>query len=336
MVVTAIVPARDEEAVISACVRSLAAQPEISKIIVVNDQSSDGTAAIVGDLAKQIASLELVDAPVPSAGAVGKNNALAFGVEGAVSDWLLFVDADVQVETGAVARALQLAAENGAALISFSPAQITERWYEKALIPFVFCRLSRRFSFEQVNDPKLPAAAANGQFLMIRRAVYQCVGGHAAVCGEVLEDVALAKVVKKAGYRLWFGPGEGIVRTRMYRSFGAMREGWKKNLYPLMGGTPWKAFREAESAFPWIPLLLMAMSAKYPPAVFLGVLFLLVRQIGYGALLSYNRFPRKLILYYVPAVFLYIGVLFASYRSYRRGRVSWKGREYLVSPRATN
>ena len=329
-------PVRDEVEAIADCLRCLTAQSQISRIIVVNDQSSDGTAALVRNLEQQMPALKLLDAPPPSEGAVGKNNALNFGARLATTPWLLFVDADVQLEDGAVARALQIAAESGASLVSFSPAQVTQNWYEKALIPFIFCRLARRFSFHEVNDPKSAAAAANGQFLMIRHDVYQSIGGHAGVFGEVLEDVAIAKLVKKAGGRLWFGPGEGIVRARMYRSFTAMWEGWKKNLYPLMGGTPWRAFREGESALPWIPLALIALSAKYPPAAFIGVLFLLMRQMGYGMDLSRNRFSRQLIIFYVPAALLYAGVLFASYRSYRRGKVSWKGREYPVGRRAAN
>jgi glycosyltransferase involved in cell wall biosynthesis len=332
--VTAIVPARDEEAVIATCVESLAIQPELSKIIVVNDQSSDETAAVVRKMVGGIERLELIDAPVPSSGAVGKNNALSAGARRADTAWLLFVDADVELQDGAVGRALQIADENDASMVSFSPEQITRKWYEKALIPFVFCRLARRFSFDEVNDPKSLAAAANGQFLMIRREVYKAVGGHASVAGEVLEDVALAKAAKKAGHRLWFGSGKGIVRARMYRSFGAMWEGWKKNLYPLMGEMPWRVFREGESAFPWIPFLLIALSVKFPPAVLMGVLLLSFRQAGYGVELKRNGYARGLIFYYVPAVFLYVGVLAASYRSYRRGKVSWKGREYRVGSSA--
>jgi glycosyltransferase involved in cell wall biosynthesis len=331
--VTAIVPARDEETVIAACVEALAQQPEIEKIIVVNDQSSDGTVAMVRELMSRIATLEMVDAPELAIDSVGKNNAVTVGAQRATTPWLLFVDADVEVAPGATAWALQMGLRSDAALVSFSPAQITEKWYEKALIPFIFCRLARRFSYEQVNDPKSPAAAANGQFLLIRREVYESVGGHARFAGEVLEDVALAEAVKKAGYKLWFGPGKSMVRARMYRSFGAMWEGWKKNLYRLMGGTPWKVFREGE--FPWIPMLLIALSVKFPPAAFLGVILLVFRQMSYGAALARNQYPLSFILYYIPAVVLYAGVLAASYRSYARGKVQWKGREYRVDLRGS-
>src|SRR5256885_5046910 len=100
--------------------------------------------------------------------------------------------------------------------------------------------------------------------MMMRRDVYDAIGGHTGVAGEVLEDVALARRVKAAGQRIWFGSGNGIVRVRMYRSFQGMWQGWKKNLYRLMGGTPWAVVRETESSLPWIPLLLIGMGLKYP------------------------------------------------------------------------
>jgi cellulose synthase/poly-beta-1,6-N-acetylglucosamine synthase-like glycosyltransferase len=331
--ITAIVPARDEEAVIAACVESLAKQSEITEIVVVNDQSSDKTAAIVRDLTTRIGKLKLLEAPEPPPGVVGKNNALTLGARMATTDWLLFTDADVELEDGATTRALQIAQETQTALVSFSPEQITKKWYEKALIPFVYCRLARRFSYANVNDPKSAAAAANGQFLLIRREVYEAVGGHARFASDVLEDVTLAMAVKAAGHRLWFGPGKAIVRVRMYRSFGAMWEGWTKNLYRLMGGTPWKAFREGESAFPWIPVVVILLGIKFPIAMFAGVLLLVLRQMNYGTELVRNQYPFAFIIYYIPAAFLYAGVLAASYRSHMRGKVQWKGREYSSGTR---
>ncbi len=74
-----------------------------------------------------------------------------------------------------------------------------QSWWERALIPFVYCRLSQLYSYAEVNDPQSPAAAANGQYLLIRREAYEKIGGHASVCGEVLEDVALARRAKAAG-----------------------------------------------------------------------------------------------------------------------------------------
>jgi glycosyltransferase involved in cell wall biosynthesis len=328
--VAAIVPARNEESVIAACILSLARQPEIAEILVVNDQSSDQTASIVRGLMKKIPNLRLLEAGSLPDGWVGKNHALWVGVQQAKSAWLLFTDADAEHEPNSAARALQIAQEHGAGLVSFSPDQITEKWYEKALIPYVYLRLAKKFSFDQVNNPVSSAAAANGQFLMIRRNVYDSIGGHRGVAGEILEDVAIATRVKQVGHRIWFGSGKGLVRTRMYRSFGAMWEGWKKNLYRLMGGTPWAVFRELESSLPWIPFLLLFLGLKFPFLLFLGVLFLIARQTSYGLDLARNHFPFSFIFYYVPAVVLYVGVLWASYRTHVNGRIAWKGREYSM------
>jgi glycosyltransferase involved in cell wall biosynthesis len=334
--ISAIVPARNEEAVIAACIESLAAQPEIAEIIAVNDQSNDRTQEILQELAQRISRLRVVDADVPPAGWVGKNHAAWIGAQQAQGEWLLFTDADAVLSEGAGAKALALAIENQATLVSFSPEQVLESWYEKALIPFVYVRLAQKFSFDQVNDPKAPLAAANGQFLMVRRDTYHEAGGHAAVQGEVLEDVAFARRVKANGGRIWFGYSDGAVRVRMYRSFSAMWEGWKKNLFVLMGGTTGAVFSECESAFPWMILVVLLIGIKMPIATFAGVVLLLLRQLSYGLALTRNHFPFKFIIYYVPAVFLYAVALWASHESYAKGKVSWKGREYPVgSPGAS-
>ena len=280
---------------------------------------------------RKILRLQLLEGNEIPPGWVGKNHAVWLGAQKAKSPWLLFTDADAELRAGATARALQMAQEKGAALVSLSPEQITEKWYEKALIPFVYCRLAMHFSYDAVNDPASQAAAANGQFLMIRRDAYEVIGGHASVAGEVLEDVAIAKRAKAAGFPLWFGSGLGLIRVRMYRSFRAMWQGWKKNLYLLTGGTPKAVYRELESVVPWIPLLLILLGIRIPIAPFLGVCLLLFRQMAYGRELTRNQYPFKFILYYVPAVVLYTGVLWASYRSHVKGKVQWKGREIPVT-----
>jgi glycosyltransferase involved in cell wall biosynthesis len=328
--ISAIVPARNEEAVIASCIESLAAQPEIAEIIAVNDLSSDRTREILQELALRISRMRVVDATVPPPGWVGKNHAAWLGAQQAENEWLLFTDADAVLNEGAAAKALALAAEHQAAIVSFSPQQVLGTWYEKALIPFVYVRLAQKFSFAQVNDPKSAAAAANGQFLLVLRDTYQAVGGHAAVHDEVLEDVAFARRVKGNGGRLWFGYSDGAVRVRMYRSFSAMWEGWKKNLFVLMGSTTGAVFSEFESTFPWMIVVVLLIGIKMPIALFAGVVLLLLRQLSYGLALTRNQFPFKFIMYYLPAVFLYAAALWASHESYAKGKVSWKGREYPV------
>src|SRR5258708_25875493 len=151
--VTAIVPARNEEAVIAACIASLASQPEIGEILVVNDQSTDGTASVVKSLMGEVPNLRLLEAGGLPDGWVCQNHALWVGVPQAKCAWLLFTDADAEHERNSASRALQVAQEHNAALVSFSPEQVTETWYEKALIPYIYLRLARRLSCERRNGP---------------------------------------------------------------------------------------------------------------------------------------------------------------------------------------
>ncbi len=332
--ISAIVPARNEETVIAACVESLAPQKEIAEILSIDDQSSDRTAEIVRSLFNQYSNVRLLEATELPPGWVGKNNAVWIGAREAQGEWLLFTDAEAVHAPDSAAKALSIAEENGAALISFSPEQVMQTWYEKAVIPYVFTRLNSRFRFADVNDPGKSAAAANGQFILIRREVYDAVGGHASIAGDVLEDVALATRVKAAGYRIWFGTGKGVVRVRMYRSFAAMWEGWKKNLYPLMGGNP-KAVK-AEIARAMLPILLVLLAAVSLGGITdsislaatvlgMGVLGIL---IAYEAELERSGFSSRLLAYGIPGRILFAGILWASYRGHLKGRLEWKGRTY--------
>ena len=329
-IVSAIVPARNEEETITAAVESLAAQPEILEVLVVNDQSTDRTSDVLQSLSARFSKLWCLETGELPEGWVGKNYALSKGAAAAKGHWLLFTDADAVHLPGSTGRALETAAEQDAAVVSYSPEQVMKTWSEKALIPFVYARLAQNFSYADVSDPSSPAAAANGQFFLIRRDAYEAIGGHRSVAGEVLEDVALARRAKRAGYKLYFAPGESIVRVRMYRTFAAMWQGWTKNLYPLLGGSRKSAFAELRSVVPWIPLLLLPLGAAYHVFAWVGLVLLAGRHAVYAGVLRRNRFPVSGILYYVPGVALYAAALVASARRYARGTVSWKGREYPV------
>lgn len=331
--VSAILAARDEEDHVAETVGSLAAQPEVSEILVVNDQSTDGTAQVLAELAARLPRLRVLETRELPRGWVGKTNALHLGVAAARGEWLLFTDADVTHLPGSLARALATAAERGAALVSYSPEQETPTAWERAVLPFIFCRLARRFPFDKVCDPASDAAAANGQYLLMRRSAYAAVGGHAAVRDELLEDVALARRAKQQGLRLHFAPGPGIARTRMYRTFGAMWRGWRKNLYRLIGGRPAAVLRELGMAVPWPGLVLLALGTRSAALLGAGTVVLLFSHARYLAALRRIGMPGARVLYYLPGALLYAGLVLASFAGYARGRVSWKGREYRVELR---
>ncbi len=335
--ISAIIPARNEEVAIARAVESVAGQAEIGEVIVVNDQSSDGTAGILEELARRIPKVKVMNTLELPAEWVGKNHAVAFGAAAATGDWLLFTDADTYHLMGSARRALNDAAEQNAVLVSYSPEQELGSFWERALIPFVYCRLGAHFSFALVNRADTKDAAANGQYLMILRDVYENVGGHAAIRGEILEDVALARRVKSAGYGIYFTAPVGTVRTRMYRSLGAMWQGWTKNLYPLMGGSPGAVLREFAEVVPWFECLLIGLCVGYGVQrhrmdwELLGAIVALTvvtRLVRYGLDLYRNLYPVGYIQYYLPAVVLYSAALVVSWWKNTHGRVIWKGREY--------
>jgi hypothetical protein len=329
--VSAIVPARNEEANIAQAVSSLAAQPEIAEIIVVNDESTDGTERVLAQLAAAEPKLRVLQAGRLPAGWVGKNHAVTVGAAEACGAWLLFTDADAVHLPGSASRALAEAKAADVSILSYSPEQELRTWWERAMIPFVFCRLAELYSYAAVNDPRSPAAAVNGQYLLIRWDAYRAIGGHAAVCGEVLEDVALAKRAKQMGIPLRFVPGDGIARVRMYASFRAMWEGWTKNLYPLVT-TPGRSItRELNGVMPWLALLCIVLTPVHPAIGAFGVLLLAGRHAYYGAMLRRNHFQPSSVIYYVVAVPLYCAALLVSEWRYAHGKVRWKGREYGVS-----
>jgi len=339
--VSVIVPARNEEANIERAVRSLAAQAGRGEILVVDDQSQDRTGEILAKLQGEIAGLRVLRIESLPPGWLGKNYALATAAEQARGDWLLFTDADVEHRPGSLAALLARAEGEGADLLSVSPGQEMPTWWEKAVIPLVYVYLARLFGFEEVSDPRSPAAAANGQYILIRREAYARAGGHQAVRAEIIEDVELARRVKTSGGRLLFLRGAEWVRTRMYASFGALWRGWTKNLYLLYGRQAGRIL--ATVAAMWfldlLPLLLavvlgmimvLRQSGALPAlAVTVCVLLLTCRHAFYAVQLKRLGFHRGLVGLRTLGVALLSVLLLNSARIYYwGGTVQWKGRSY--------
>src|SRR3954470_17661710 len=194
--VSVIIPARNEAPSLGACLESLIAQTGVLiEIIVVNDHSTDRTR----EVAASFPAVRVIDAGPLLPGWVGKNNAVSTGASESRGEWILFTDADTVHLPGSLARALHEAQEHAAGLLSYSPQQIAVTFWEMATLPVVFAELAYQFPTEKVSDPASPIAAANGQYILIKREVYDQVGGHAAFADNILEDVALARAVKAAG-----------------------------------------------------------------------------------------------------------------------------------------
>lgn len=233
MLLSVIVPARNEADCLAACLKSLIAQSEESfllgehwELLVVDDESTDQTRAIAGSF-PGVTVLQ----PLPlSPGWTGKTNAAWTAAQKSQGKWLLFTDADTEHQPESLLRAIHEAERYEVGLLSYSPKQIVMGFWQRAVMPLIFSELAIAYPPKKVNDPQSPVAVANGQFLLFRKAAYFEIGGHQAVAGEVLEDVALASLIKRKKLGLHFRYAEDALTAHMYRTFGAMIEGWTKNL----------------------------------------------------------------------------------------------------------
>ena len=228
-----IVPARNEAENIRACLTSLVQQSEAGfqlgkdwELLMVDDASTDSTRQI----AAEFAGVSILEAPPLPQGWTGKNHAIWFAAQQAQGKWLLFTDADTVHEPGNLHRAIHEAERHHVAMLSYSPRQLVQGFWQRTLMPLIFADLAQQYPPRLVNLPDSSVAAANGQFLLIERNVYRRIGGHAAVRSSVIEDIDLAQRSKQSHAGLRFRYAPDAVSARMYRSFGAMWDGWKKNL----------------------------------------------------------------------------------------------------------
>jgi glycosyltransferase involved in cell wall biosynthesis len=322
------VPARNEEACLGACLESLVAQTGVGyEIILVNDASTDHTR----EIAQSFPSVRVVDADAPPSGWTGKNNAMAAGAGVARGEWLLFTDADTVHKSGSLCRAVAEVRQRGAALLSYSPEQEVHGFWENAVMPVIFAELAAAYRPSLVSDPTSPAAAANGQYILIAREAYNAIGGHAVVSSSLLEDVALAKAVKGSGRKIFFRFGGDAIRTRMYHSFAQLREGWTKNLALLFPSPARLALLRlteflliAGGAAAGVAAILRG---RFKPAAAAAILVVTI----YGFLLNRIRkahFSWGANAWSLAGLPLFAYLLLRSKLSYSQGRVRWKGRTY--------
>jgi glycosyltransferase involved in cell wall biosynthesis len=339
---TVIVPARNEEDCLGECLESLVSQSEEIfalgrdwELIVVDDYSTDRTAAI----ARGFAGVRVMQAGKLEPGWTGKANAVWTAARGARGCWLLFTDADTVHQAGDLRRAIHEAERNKVGVLSYSPRQIVQGFVQRSLMPLVFCELALAYPTAKVSDPNERLAAANGQFLLIEREAYRKLGGHVSVADKVLEDVQLAFLAKRRKIGLRFRYAEDAVAARMYRSTGAMIEGWTKNLVLLFNNALMLAMWRALDFFLLFGLPVLAYELWYSRLAFksLGWLtagwilaLLWVRTlVRFYARVAKSNFPFADCVITPLGLPLFVVLLYRSWFQHRiLKRVSWKGREY--------
>ena len=237
------VPARNEERNIRACVESILAQDYPNfEVIILDDRSNDATAEILrqlsmesdslqSNLKKRAPALQIISGSDLPNGWAGKPHALFQASAAARGEWFCFVDADTFLSPITLSSCYAKAIETQADMFTIMTVQVLGSFWEKVVMPIVMTALSAGFSPRKVNDPNRKDAIANGQFILIKRSVYDAIGGHERIKDQIVEDKAISEQVKWNGYRLIVANGSSVARTRMYTSLPEMWEGWTKNIY---------------------------------------------------------------------------------------------------------
>ncbi len=236
-----VIPAFDEEQNIEGCLTHvLMSERPCSRweVIVVDDQSSDNTVKIAEQAIDTVAGADQPGATVLQAGPrpkgerwVGKNWGCCQAMEQVNSEWVLFIDADVTLAPDAIRRALHQSINENADLFSLAPRLTCGCLAEWMVQPIMASLLGLGFPILEANDPASTVAFAAGPFMLFRRDSYNAIGGHRALAGEVVEDLALARRIKEGGFRLRYVLGIDAVDLQMYANLQALWEGWSKNWF---------------------------------------------------------------------------------------------------------
>lgn len=249
--VSFLLPVKNEEANLPNCLQGLLAQDYPSQeIIVINDHSLDRTGEILTEFTQLYPQrIQVVNAETVPAGWTGKNWALAQGTKLARGEWFLFTDADTRHEPWSISSAVSHAEGKDLDFLSLTPRCLAQSFWEKAVQPAAMGLLGLWFPLDRVNDPFSPAVFGNGQYLLIRKKVYETIGGHEKVKGEFLEDFGLVQEAKQASLRVEIAIGTNIYGTRMYRTLAAIWLGWRRIYFHAFRKQPWTLLGKGLSVF---------------------------------------------------------------------------------------
>jgi glycosyltransferase involved in cell wall biosynthesis len=337
-----ILPARNEERSLPACLESLLDQSEQGfalglqwELIVVNDDSTDRTREIAAEAAAKHPGISVLDAPPLDlsnrGGFTGKNNACWAGAQIARGRNFLFTDADTVHERGNLSRALREMEKHKAALLSYSPRQIVTGFWQHAVMPLIFSELASVYPPKQVSDPVRRIAAANGQFLLVERDAYFSVGGHRAVGNSVLEDVALAQNIKRGSRVIRFRYAPDALSTQMYRTTSEMIEGWTKNLALLLPSPISLALWRVLDLLLFFGLPALAFGLYWlVPWQRWVILLIWVRTLWrFYSRVARSSFPAWDLAISILGIPLFVYLLIKSFIQHRiKKSVTWKGRSY--------
>jgi GT2 family glycosyltransferase len=325
--VSLLVPARDEQDQLAGCLDSLRAQRYQGplEIVVLDDDSRDRTAEIAAEAAAADRRVRVLSGQALPPGWLGKPYACAQLAAAAEPDSavLVFVDADVRLAPDAVQATVALMTEADLDLASPYPTQLAITWSERLIQPLLQWSWLTLLPLRQAErSPRPSLAAANGQFLAVRRAAYQRAGGHAAIRDQVLDDVALVRAVKATGGRGGVVDGTRLAHCRMYRDWSELQAGYGKSLAATFDSGPAVAALLAGLGLAYVLPPLATLRGS--PAGLIGTLAAIAGRVVTARATGGRAWPDAAAQ---PASIVTFGVLLLrSRRSARLGRLRWKGR----------
>jgi chlorobactene glucosyltransferase len=331
--VSVLVPARNEEINIGSCVRSLLAQQYPSfELLVLDDDSTDGTAEVLAALAGENRALRVIKGKALPADWIGKHWACHQLAEEAEGEILLFTDADTIHHPHALRDAVATLLIKDVDLLTAFPREVVVSWMERLVVPFLTCSVLAFMPLGLANRLQMPAlSVTTGQFMLFRRSAYDDIGGYPAVRREVMDDLSLGRRVKSHGLHWQVVDGGNRVQCRMYRNRREVVDGYSKNLFgafdynfPL-----YVAAWLGSGALFLHPLAVLAWAIFAPASqlsLALAVASLVLTVLLWGIPLRRFGFPSYLALLYPVSLVLVLFIAARSMAVTMRGRGMWKGR----------
>jgi glycosyltransferase involved in cell wall biosynthesis len=336
--VTTIVPARNEQRNIARCVRGLTQQiyPNL-RMVFVDDASEDATGDILARGAAKDDRITVINTGGKPDDWNGKHYACFSGAQLAESKWLCFMDADTLAEPQCLERTVAFAEARGLDMLSLQPWYELHGLWERIMLPLSVAPIMLIYPPGKVNDPTHPLSMANGQFILIRRSVYDAVDGHRAVKDRMMDDFPLAENVKGAGYRLMIVEGFDVMRVRLFANLReiwgsalkaavAITGGWRPTIIALIMNT-------IVNVLPPILLIIAVLTGNTPAIIILSLL--MVAQLlyyGISRMMVHRIPPWSAVMFPIAGVLISAMLLDGMIRVVRGGRILWKGRDVLGPP----
>ncbi|MFQ5673247.1 MAG: glycosyltransferase [Nitrospinales bacterium] len=332
--VSVCVPARNEARGIEACLTSLLKQdyPRF-EVIAVDDNSTDATLEIMQSLAGAFANLKVIrGAPLPT-GWYGKPFALHQASAMAGGDYLLFTDADPVFRPQAIASAMRYMQNNDLDVLTLMPGTQLLTFWEKAVQPVIFAFIAGLTRFKKVNSKEYPNAMGIGAFILIKREVYEAIGGHERVRQKIVEDIELAKCAKRGGYRLVIADGKAILSIRMYHSLREIWTGWRKNMFvALKKSVFWTLYYITVilgfQVTPYVVLSANLWTGSSVPSIALASFGVMLVLITGARLCGELQIPARLALLFPLGALVMAAIMLNSMvQSLLKGQTEWRGRK---------